>query len=402
MRRKGFKEAAAASLFAFHSSAVAEFHVAESILVALVVSSVLLFVALLAVLFWWKFVQKLYQETWTRAVVEGVQIVTGVTAIGSAFAAADDKKNWLTPAMAGVACLVLSKAVQLVADWKGKQAKADLQNAADQWKAKAERAETEGVNRTRLLMALRDPVKRKHRRVEKEADTCTLKREGASIRHVRRALLCKVHLEELLFGLAIYLREQLPDAERALHQVRVGLYIAQDGVMVPLYGVSTSDPNYNPFTSYKEHEHFFRLDSPSHTAHAVQCVRDKTTIVIPDCADAKAKGKLIYFTDSQPTYLKSLAAFYIGKVCGPRGQACDAALVLDASKNGFFRKEDAASLQFTVDEFASRILLELSLIALVFGNKRKADGNFTEHPGASEAGQTSRAKGEGASQGNEA
>lgn len=313
---------------------------AEILLLVLIFVLVAVTAAFIAVACAWKYVSSFYQEAWMRLVSEGVQVFTAIVAIGGSFAAsADDKRQWFVPAITGAVALGISKLTQIIADFKAKQSVRSLHQEAAEWKVKAERAEAAGVNRTRLLTTLREPVKRKHRRVQKEVDDCLLRQKGASIREVRRALICKDHLEELLFNLAVFFRENLSDGEQAQYQFRVGLYLAQDGVMRPVYGVSSKDRDYNPFSSHKEHEQFFRLDSNSPVAQTVLCVRQKQVLIVPDCEEAKNNGKLVFFNDRQPSYLKSLAACYIGKVAGIDGQECEAALVFDTDILGFSKRK---------------------------------------------------------------
>jgi hypothetical protein len=375
---------------------------ASVLLVVLLVASVFVTGALVVVVFWWKYVQNLYQEAYTKLLVEAVQVLTAFAAIGGTYAAIGDREKWLPTAVAGAVCLGLTKLTQVIADLKSKQSQADWRRQVEEWRGRAERAEAEGVSRTRLMTTLRDPVKRKLRRVQKEADARELTESPASIKHLRKALGCKPHLEELLFNLGVYLQEQLPPSERDHHQFRVGLYLEQDGVMRPVYGVSTRDPDYNPFTSHREHEQFFRLDSTSPVSHTVRCVREKKLIIVPDCEEAKNNGTLIFFNGQQPSYLKSLVACYIGKACGPAGGRCEAALVIDTNKAGHFKLEDVASIRFTLEEFAARLELELSLLALMSERKRTHHDNPNGPAGGGAQGQTARQTGEDPSPGDEA
>jgi hypothetical protein len=210
--------------------------------------------------------------------------------------------------------------------------------------------------------------------------------QGASIRQLRRALACRKHLDDLLVGLAVFFEDKLPPEERARHSFRVGLYIAENRVMRPLHGVKSDDPTYNPFTSYQTHEQFFHLDSNSHVSHTVRCVRGQCQLIVPDCAEAQARGELVFFNAQQPTYLKSLAACYIGKVCRPGGEMAEAAVVLDTNKAGFFKHEDAETIRFAVNEFAARYGLELSLIALTAERRRTENGRPVQPEGPGQDG----------------
>lgn len=339
---------------------------ASILLVVLIAASVLVACGCLAVVFWWKHVQNLYQDTYTKLTVEAVQILTVFAAIGGTYAAIEDKANWRPTAIAGAICFSLAKVTQIIADRKSKQLQADLQAQVEEWRRKAERAEAEGVNRTRLLTTLREPVRRKYLRVRSEVEQCALRKQGASIKHIRRSLACRQHIEDLLLSLALYFRAQGPQAEQAEHhyQFRIGLYVEVNRVMQPLYGVSSKDLNYDPFTSYRTIEHFFNLDTTAHASHTVRCVRDKQLIIVPDCAEAERRGQLVFFHPQQRTYLKSLAACYLGQMCSTKGGLGEAALVLDTDKAGFFKLEAETSLKLTVEEYSARLSLESGLLAL--------------------------------------
>ena len=58
----------------------------------------------------------------------------------------------------------------------------------------------------------------------------------------------------------------------------------------------------------------------------------------------------------------------MGKACGPDGKTTDAVLVINADRANFFRHEDRLNLESTLQEFATRIKLELLLDAVL--NKR--------------------------------
>ena len=361
-------------------------NVATTLLVLLIVAACAALLGLFFVVFGWKHVQYFYQEAWGKGIVDTVNFLTLGVGIGGTYAAVDKKESWMPPAVAGVLALSLTKAVQIVGDWQAKRMLASLQLDAQEWHDKLKLAMAEGINRTRLLTALRDPIRRKYRRVRKEVDRCVLRQEGASIKHMRRALSGKAHLDHLLFTLGAYLLEQLPAGVRDEHQVRVGLYLSENGVMRPAYGVNTRDPEYNPFTSYREHEPYFQLDAPSRVSHTVRCVLEKKLLIVPDCEEAKERGELVFFNASQPSYLKSLAACYVGTVCGKHGEQCEAALVVDADKPGFFKHEDHAALKFVLDDFACRAALELSLIALgtIKGRTHAKDADATGTDGQGE------------------
>src|SRR5262249_29763516 len=153
------------------------------------------------------------------------------------------------PAVAGAASLFVWKLVQILVDVRGK--------AADKFnKGELARAVREGTFRTRLLSVLRTLVRQKAQRLRKVVQARTGR---PSIVAVRKALTLKPHFEDLLERLALFLREQLSPRDGEGGNVRVGLYIEDDGVLIPRHGVDLDNPEYSPFHSYRDHPDFYRL-----------------------------------------------------------------------------------------------------------------------------------------------
>src|SRR5262249_19030908 len=95
-----------------------------------------------------------------------------------------------------------------------------------------------------------------------------------------------------------------------------------------------------------------------------RCVRGKTMLIVPNCEEAKNNGELIFFHEAQPRYLKSMVAFCIQKVVS-EGRACEAALVIDADLPGFFAHADWYLIHSNLEEFATRLALEVTLDSFV-------------------------------------
>jgi hypothetical protein len=83
--------------------------------------------------------------------------------------------------------------------------------------------------RARLQVVLRHAVASKTGRVHKELKA--LGARNASIKHVKRALLPKNHLEDVLFDATVFMRELLPSSERKKHNFHVGIYMVVDGFL---------------------------------------------------------------------------------------------------------------------------------------------------------------------------
>lgn len=294
------------------------------------------------------------QDLAPKVVAEVVQCLAGVTALGAGYAAATDRVEWLRPSIAGAACLVVWKILQILVD--NRVLSADRVD-----KKELERRTRFGEFLVKLLSAIRFGVMRKVKRLRKET-----KRTGRpGLARVRRALTPEPHLEDLLESLAGFLVAQVPDYDGGDPNFRVGVYVNRDGHMVPVHAVSWNDPGFNPFTSFEAHGVAFRLDTEEAPSHVVRCIRIKAPIVVPDCLSASQEGSFFYFSDGQRTYLRSLTMHYLGKVCDRIGTMTEAVLAIDTNVAGFFREDRREFLEYCLREFTVRLRLELLLLALL-------------------------------------
>jgi hypothetical protein len=304
----------------------------------------------------WQKIGALVSDLWPKVVVEAVQLCAAGVSIGGAFAVASDKPDWLRPAVASAGCLAGWKVVQILVDNRAK--------SVDRiQKRELERAIREGTLRTRLLSVLRAAVNQKVKRLRKQLRR---RRAKPSIRQVREALTPEPHLNDLLESLAVFFLAQLPESEAPSRNFRVGVYLDRDGIMTPVHAVSLKDPGHNPFTSYESHVGRFRL-APENTqpANVVVCVRQKGMVIVGDCEEAAREGEFHFFDDAQPSYLRSMAAYFLGEVCDERGTMKPGALVVDTDVTGFFQENDRDSLEFCFREFGARLKLEILLHPLI-------------------------------------
>jgi hypothetical protein len=343
--------------------------VAEVLLIVLLLLAILGVVALVLVVFAWNRVEPYYEETLGKAGVEFVQVFSGVVGIGGAFATAAQKSEWLPAAWAGAACVALWKAVQLVGDFRRKGSDLARRQTEKELQAKLEHTESELELRARLQAGLRHAVVRKAARVLKELTG--LGNRNGSIKHVRRALTPKNHLENMLFDATVFLRETLDPGERDKYNFRVGLYAAVSGVMRAVTGMSYINHTADPFRAHQNHAQFYRLDASENPAAVVRCVKEKRLLIIPDCVEAERQGEFTYYHDDQRSYLRSMAAGYIGEVC-TRDGLVPAAIVIDTDFPCFFRMEDEHTIRSCIDELAARISLETALEALTSEKKQAA------------------------------
>lgn len=312
------------------------------------------FLLLVLAVCYWRSVGGYVADSWGKVAVEVVQLLVTVGSIATTFAAAADKAVWFRPAVTGAVCLGVWKILQIVLDIQVKAVEAGR-------KAEAAEYQKQAATYARLLAVLHQAVKGKVGRLYK----VIRKRKGLGrIEQVRAALTPHPHLDDLLDAVAEFFCGLLPEPERQVRAFRVGVYVARDRVMKPVHGVSNRNPGANPFTSFELHREYFHLDA-ARPAHAVQVVRQQGMIVVPDCAAAASEGSFYFFNTNQPSYLRSMVSYYLGKVCLEDATMSPAALVIDTDAPGFFKESEQESLRYHLHEFGIRIKLELLLQTLI-------------------------------------
>lgn len=304
------------------------------------------------------------------------EIAKGVVALGSiAFAVAEKKDLWIEPMVSMAVGIAIWATFSIILEAKVKAASRNVETESAEY-------EREATNRSRLIGVLCKAVRHKVVRLTKEIR----KRAGGnpSLKQVREALTPQPHLNVLLEALATYLCDLLPAPRRETTDFRVGVYVAYNGSMTPVHGVSYRDPGYVPFTSVKAHPERFRLDAEL-PAHVVQVVRTRGMIVVEDCAKAASEGKFFYFNDHQPSYLRSMVSYYCGAMCLNDGTMTSVVLVVDSDAAGFFKYSEEQAIRSYLHEFAVRIKLELLLSTLVDGSGASHEQRTDTHADASEA-----------------
>lgn len=332
-----------------------------------IVLSVMAAIGILVTFFFWRSIGRFVPDPWSKLAVEAIQIVSGATSIAAAFAVAGQKGVWFRPLVAGSVCLGAFKLLQVLLDNRVKAADTKSRAEAAEYKRQAE-------DYLRLLGVLLECVRRKVERVTRVIQ----ERLGATptVTHARDALTPRPHLDEILNGVAAYFCGWLPPEESRVAAFRVGVYVGQGGVMVPVNGVHSRQRGYKPFSSFRAHRKHFELTSEE-PAHVVQAVRKKGMLVVEHCETAAAKGDFNFFSADQPAYLRSMVSFYLGEVCGENAMMVPAALVIDTDVAGFFKEAEWNSLRYCLGEFGPRVKLELLLLALVdkrgFGDESSVD-----------------------------
>jgi hypothetical protein len=288
---------------------------------------------------------------------EGAQwLCGGVAAWGTYRIATEAKPDWLHPMIAALVSQWIWKVTQHVADYRNRAATRSLE-------MELQRAEREGARQARILTVLGACVHDKITRISRVLGDLGGGRR--SIDHAREALTPAPHLESLLNSLSALFLEQAREEGERNAAFRLGVYIARDGAMQPLYGIDTQRPGYNPFTSFNQHRAFFQVAGEGPRSHVVRCVRERTLLIVQDCQAESDRGRFVFFNDHQRSYLRSMVAFYLGQVRGEGGTLAPAALVIDTPLAGFFNASERASIEFCLREFGRRVALELCLVDLL-------------------------------------
>lgn len=303
----------------------------------------------------WKIIGRHLGDLWPRITTKTIQLISGSASLFGAYSVGARKEEWLPAVFAGIACVAVWEIIGQLLDNRIKSV-----DRID--KAALERAEFQSKLRTMLLTVFRFAVDSKARRIRRQLEQ---PRRKLGISQIRNALTPHPHLGELLQNLAMFYQNQLPGGIGENRNFRVGVYLNVDGVMTPVQGVSLNDSSYTPFRSYQAHQPAFRLDAAASPSHVVICVRQRHMIIVEDCAKAAEEEIFSFFTEDQRSYLRSMVAFFLGDVCRENGTMAEGALVVDTEAAGFFKEPDRDSIEFCLREFASRLRLEMLLIALL-------------------------------------
>jgi hypothetical protein len=325
-------------------------------------------IAFFAALFAWNLVGRFYHELWGKFSIEAIQVMSGGVALFAGYAAINAKSDWWLPSIVALVCTGLWKLTQICWDWRGKVLISTLDKQIEDLRDEACAVNKKLEFRARLQALFRHAVTLKVGRVNQEVKK--LGPGNASIRHLRRALLPKDHLNDMLFDFTVFLRELLTNADRDKYNFRVGLYAETDGVMTAVAGVSYNNRQYDPFHAYQAHEKHYHLNATESPATVVTCVREKRLIIISDCHKADGDGHFVYFNVEQKKYIRSLVAVWIGEICMRNGTMREAAIVIDTDAPGFFKEEDEEGIKCCIDEFAARISLESALDSLTTERKK--------------------------------
>lgn len=343
-------------------------HSPTFLLVLLASAAVIAVVCIVLTGVYWYTVGRVIGDFWVKVVAKCIQLAAAYTSLRGAYEVAVKKDEWWEPAVAGVICGVLWEVLEKLVDYRVKAAE-----RID--KARTEQVERESEARTGLLAVFRSAVNDKIRRLGRANRRRTPR---PSLLQIRTALTPDTHLEDLLQNLAVFFAAQLTDGTTPNRNFRVGLYGVEAEGIRPLQTANLNNPNADTFTSYRDHPEAFRLDGQANPSQVVQCIRQRRTLIVEDCAAAADRGEFTFFTADQRGYLRSMVAYYLDAVCGWDGMMRVAALVVDTDAPGFFREADRDSLEFCLREFGSRLKLELLLHSILTA---RGQADEDPHPG---------------------
>ncbi len=326
------------------------------------------FVACLLVAFRWQWVERHYREVVAKIAVAAFRAVAGGSAILSRTSppAPGDGVDlpWLSTTAVAVVGYMLWELAGVIGDSKYKSAKekkaAEYEVEVETLTQDRDDAAFEATRLKWLLTHLRETVSHKVQRVRRAVEEASGTR--ASVQQAREGLAPEEQIRIILESLAALFRIEVISTGGSIAQnFRVGLYVEEDGRLSPRDAFDLATKSHKPFASPQTHPERFRLDTPTGTSHAVRCVREGQTLIVPDCA---SEPGFEYFGDVQRNYLRSMVAYPLAD-CRPEGIVLvRAALLIDTDVAGYFREEDRAMIESRIREFVVRIDLEHAIRGL--------------------------------------
>jgi len=300
-------------------------------------------------------------DFWTKLVSKLIKFPSILASIFGTYAATH-KEEWLPTAIAGALSAFLWEIVESLVDHQTKKTNALAADALS-------RAEQQSRLRTNLLVVFRKAVDDKTKRIQKQANAA---KQQVRVEHIRNALAPNPYIEELLNGLAVFFREQHSAPGGQTRNIRVGVYVNQDGVMKPIQSLSLNDSCSEPFSSYNTHQPAFQVNASGNRALIVSCILEKRMLIVDDCVESAKAGAFFFFREEQKGYLRSMATYFLGKVAQENGKMVEGVLAVDTDAPGFFKEADRDSLEFSFREFAARLKLELALNALLASKRGRS------------------------------
>lgn len=325
--------------------------------------------AILVVWFLWHRLEPHYQEHWAKIAVAFFRLVAAFSAVAAKPIPLDPQKSlWDQPwaptlaiAAFGYFCWEVAGAWGDRLYKRGKDRSAQKQQddlAAVQ--KDAEDAEYQATRQGWLLTHLRELVKIKLQRVRRVATKTAGTR--ASLQQAREGLAPKEQVRILLEWLASLFRLQAvhEDGNKHTQNFRIGLFVENNGQLVPQAAFDLATKSHDPFKSYSQHADRYHIDNYTNPSYAVRCIREGRMLIVEDCSAETD----FYFHEQQQNYLRSMVATPIVGFCPDGITPARAALLVDTDIAGFFAEDDREMLELLLSEFVARIDLEYAISGL--------------------------------------
>lgn len=327
------------------------------------------FLACLLVTLRWRWVERHYREVVAKVAVAVFRAVAAGSAILSRTSPSEPgdgvDRPWVSTTAVAIVGYLLWELAGVIGDSKSKSAK--------EKRARDHELEIEALTKGRddavfeasrlewLLAHLREPVGHKLQRVRRVVESSSGSR--ASVQQLREGLAPDSQIRITLEYLAGLFRVEVISTGGTITQnFRVGLYVEEDGRLEPRDAFNLATKSHTPFATPLTHPERFRLDATVGPSHAVRCVREGRTLIVPDC---RTDPGFQYIGEAQENYLLSMVAYPLTD-CRPDGiHPVRAALLIDTDVPGFFQKEDQEVIESRIHEFALRIELEYAIRGLL-------------------------------------
>jgi hypothetical protein len=325
--------------------------------------------ALAFVLWGWGLLAPYYREFWAKLGVGLFRFLAAGSAVMSRAEPAPPntpllEQWWVVTTLVAIAGFLLWEFVGAVGDHKYKAAKekkkAEVEQEIEALAQDKDDAMQQSLRLGRMVTHLRRLVDEKLQRVKQVVRESTATR--GSLPETRRALDPQYQIGVILETLASLLRIEVISAGGHHDQnFRIGLYAEKDGQLAPIDAFDLKTYRHDPFTSFRAHADYFRLDNTQSPSQAVRCVREGRMLIVPDCANHPG---FQFFHPQQQNYLRSMVAYPLPDFSPDGSTPVRAALLIDTDVAGYFQEEDEELIAICLREFAARIELEYAIRGL--------------------------------------
>jgi hypothetical protein len=298
-----------------------------------------------------------------KIIAELVQLAIAATVVLRAFGTTKEKEAWFLPSIAAAGCYSCYRLVVVIAERISAGAAKESENTIDDLRARLKVANQEGAARAGLLAIMSQLVEAKTLRVQTVGRENGYKNRRISI--AEEALNPPRQINEILQATIRFCQLQLDPADTPKTSFRVAFYLEVGGYLSGMHDAIHSIGPRRSLSSFERHRHHFCLNNDDWPAQAVRCVKENRLLVVSDTVEEEEKGTFRFFRDDQREYLRSLVAFPVSGAVDRRGNPVKASVVIDTDRPGFFTEERWDLLRESMRCLATRLALELSILAIV-------------------------------------